>query len=217
MRGPDGGGSMDMAVQPVISVEQVRIWAGVHGFVSLAAVVALALFYALAVPFSGGTSRWSWLGPVNDWLSVIGAAPWIVAMILFAMRIRAAPWLWVLTAAACVGAAAIAIVTLLMLSGRAGLQTQAVVALAATLVAFAWTAVAAERARSMGVIPAWVSFFAIAIVVALVVAGIVAGIGALAPAGSAVQTTLYVVGGAIGGLAWFAFPVWWLTVASTAV
>ncbi|HEX6955301.1 MAG TPA: hypothetical protein VF156_10530 [Agromyces sp.] len=208
---------MDMAVQPVISAEQVRIWAGVQGFVSMAALVALALFYALAAPFGGGTSRWSWLGPVNDWLSVIGAAPWIVAMIVFAMRIGAAPWLWVLTAGACVGAAAIAIVTLLMLSGRASLQTQAVVALAATLVAFTWTAVAADRARSTGVIPAWVSFLAIALVVALVVAGVAAGIGALAPAGSAAQTALYVVGGVIGGLAWFGFPVWWLAVASTAV
>lgn len=207
---------MDLAVQPIVSAEQVRIWAGVQGFVSLAAVVALALFFALATPFSGGTSRWSWLGPVNDWLSVIGAGPWIVAMILFAMRIRAAPWLWVLTAIACLGAAAIAIVTLTMLAGRVGLVTQAVVALAATLVAFAWTAIAADRARSLAVVPAWVALLALAIVVALAVGAIVMGIGFVAPAGSAAQTTLYVVGGAIAGLAWFAFPVWWLAVASTA-
>lgn len=206
---------MDMAVQPVVSAEQVRIWAGLQGFVSLAAVVALALFFALAAPFGGAASRWSWLGPVNDWLSVIGAAPWIVAMILFAMRIRAAPWLWVLTAVACVGAAAIAIVTLLMLSGRVGLQAQAVVAIIATLVAFAWTAIAAVQARSLAVIPPWVAFLAIAIVVALVVGGIIAGIGYLTPAASAPQTTLYAVGGAIAGLSWFAFPVWWLAVAST--
>jgi hypothetical protein len=207
---------VDTAMQPMVSAEQVRIWAGVQGFVSLAAVVALALFFALAAPLGGGTSRWSWLGPVNDWLSVIGAGPWIVAMILFALRIRAAPWLWVLTGVACAGAAAIAVVTVLMLSGRVGLQTQAVVAVAATIVAFTWTAFAAERARSIAVVPTWVALLAVAIVVALVVGAIIAGVGYLAPAGSAGQTALYVVGGAIAGLTWFAFPVWWLAVASTA-
>ena len=59
------------------------------------------------------------------------------------------------------------------------------------------------------------AFLAIAIVVALGVGAIIAGIGFLVPAGSTAQTTLYVAGGTIAGLTWFAFPVWWLAVAST--
>lgn len=206
---------VDVVIERVVSGEQVRIWAGLQGFVSLAAVIALALFYALATPLGTPQRRWFWLGPVNDWLAVIGAGPWIVAMVLLAMYVRAGPWLWTLTVLACAGAAAIAVVTILMLTGRVGLPTQAVVGLIATIVALGWMAVAAGVARSSAVIPAWVWFLAIAILVAFVVGGILAGIGFLAPAGSAVQTVLYAIGITIGGASWFAFPIWWLILAAT--
>ncbi len=206
---------MDVAIEPSISTEQVRIWAGLQGFISLAAVVALALFFLLSGSSASGPSRWAWLGPVNDWLAVIGAAPWVVAMVLLATYVRAGPWLWVLTVVACAGATAIAIVTLLMLAGRVGLQAQSVVSVGAALVAFAWIAFAGSAAHAAGAVPAWVSVLAIAIVVAFVAGGIVAGLGYVSPAGSALQTTLYIVGGSLVGLSWFAFPAWWLILAPT--
>lgn len=206
---------MDVALERVVSTEQVRVWAGLQGFLSLAALIALALFFLLATPFGTPQPRWSWLGPVNDWLAVLGAGPWVVAMVLLTMYLGAGPWFWTLTIVASAGAVAIAIVTLLLITGVVGLQTQSVVAVGATLVAFAWAAVAAPVAESAGALPPWASVFAIAMAVALVVGGIIAGIGYLAPAGSALQATFYVAGGAIGGLAWLAFPTWWLIVAST--
>ncbi|MGR2752714.1 hypothetical protein [Agromyces arachidis] len=206
---------MDLAMQPVISAEQVRISAGLQGFISLASLVALVLFFALAAPFEGGPSRWSWLGPVNDWLTVIGAVPWIVATVLLALHLRAGPWLWALSVAASVGAAAIAVVTLLMLSGRVGLDAQAVVSLAATVVAFAWMAAASANAAGQAAVPRWPAVLALAMLIALVVGAALAGIGFAVPAGSPVQTALYVGAGVIGGLAWLAFPAWWLIVAAT--
>jgi hypothetical protein len=52
------------------------------GLLSLAALVALVFYFALATPFGVEQRQWSWLGPVNDWISVIGAVPWIVALII---------------------------------------------------------------------------------------------------------------------------------------
>lgn len=208
---------MDVAIERAISTEQVRIWAGLQGFISLAAVVALALFFLLASPFGGAPSRWSWLGPVNDWLAVFGAVPWVVAMVLLTLYVRAGPWFWAFTVIASAGAAAIAVVTLLMLAGRVGLAVQGVVGVGAAAVAYAWAAVAGNLAHAAGVVPAWVSILAIAILVAVVVGGIAAGIGYLAPAGSALQTSLYVTGGVVVGLSSFAFPAWWLILASTAI
>ena len=55
--------------------DQLRIWAGLHGFVSAGALLSLLLFFALAMPFGTERRQWWWLGPVNDWLSVIGVVP----------------------------------------------------------------------------------------------------------------------------------------------
>ncbi|MEV1129096.1 hypothetical protein [Agromyces sp. NPDC049794] len=203
------------AIEPVVSSEQVRVWAGLQGFLSLAALIALALFFLLATPFGTPQTRWAWLGPVNDWLAVLGAGPWVVAMILLTLYVGGGPWLWTLTIAASVGAAAIAIVTLLMITGVVGLSVQSVVAVGATLVTFVWAAVAAGAANVAGALPSWVSVVAVAMVAALIVATVIASVGYAAPAGSMLQTTLYVFGAAIAGLAWLAFPAWWLVVAST--
>ncbi|MRX42963.1 hypothetical protein [Agromyces kandeliae] len=206
---------MDLAVDRAAGTEQVRIWAGLQGFVSIAALVALVLFFVLATPFSTPQSRWSWLGPVNDWLAVIGALPWIVAMVLLARYVVAGPWLWALTVLACVGAAAIATVTVLMLAGVADLLAQSIVAAAATVVAFTWSAVVSAVARDAGVLPAWLMAFAIAMIAAFAVGAIVGGIAFVAAEGSVLRATLLGVAVAICGLAWVAFPVWWLAVAST--
>jgi hypothetical protein len=196
--------------------EQLRIWAGLQGFVSLAALIALALFFALATPFATPQARWSWLGPVNDWLSVFGAVPWIVAMILLAVRVRAGAGLWVLTLIAIAGVAALAVVTVLMLAGRVDLQAQTLTAVPVTVVAFAWAAVAGSAARAAAAIPPWVSILAIALLAALLIGAVAAVGGYLLPTGSPPQTALYIAAGVFGVPAWFAFPVWWLAVASTA-
>ncbi|WP_353826465.1 hypothetical protein [Agromyces sp. SYSU T0242] len=206
---------MDLAVDRAVGTDQVRIWAGLQGFVSLAALVALILFFVLSTPFSTPQARWSWLGPVNDWLAVIGAVPWIVAMLLLARYVAAGPWLWALTVLACVGAAAIAIVTVLMLAGLADLQAQSIVAVAATLVAFAWAAVVSAVARDAGVLPPWAAILAIAVIAAFLAGAVVAGLAFAAADGSALRTVLFAVAVGVGGLAWIAFPVWWLAVAST--
>ncbi|WP_232466136.1 hypothetical protein [Diaminobutyricimonas sp. LJ205] len=196
--------------------EQLRIWAGLQGFLSLAALVALVLFFLLATPFTSVQTQWMWLGPVNDWLSVFSAVPWIVAMIVLTLRINAGTGLWILTLLACLGVTALAVVTLLMLAGRASLQAQSVIAVVAMTVALAWGAVAAPAASRAAAIPPWLSFFAIGLLVAFILGAVLAGVGYLLHAGSSAQMPLYIVAATVGGLAWCAFPVWWLAVASTA-
>src|SRR5829696_2792487 len=108
--------------------EQLRIFAGLQGFLSAAGLIALVLFFALATPFGAEQRRWAWLGPVNDWFYVLGAAPWIVASVLLVVRVRGGALLWVLTGILCVLIAAGALVTALMLAGRVGLNVQFLVA-----------------------------------------------------------------------------------------
>jgi hypothetical protein len=196
--------------------EQLRIWAGLQGFLSLAALMALVFFFVLATPFTTMQTKWIWLGPVNDWLSVFGAVPWIVAMILLTVHIRAGAGLWIFTIIASLGVAALAVVTLLMLAGWASLQAQSVIAVVAMTVALAWGAVAAPSASGAAAIPPWLSFFAIGLLAGFVVGAVVAGIGYLLPAGSPAQMPLYIGAAVVGGFAWCAFPIWWLAVASTA-
>ena len=66
--------------------DQLRIFAGLQGFVSAAGLLALILFFALATPYGAEQRRWAWFGPVNDWLYVLGAAPWIIASVLLVVR-----------------------------------------------------------------------------------------------------------------------------------
>ena len=193
--------------------EQVRIWAGLNGFVSAASLMALVLFFALATPFGSERRQWSWLGPVNDWLSVLGASPWIVAMLLLAVRVRAPKWFWVATFVVAAGVVVMTVVTLLMLAGRAGLSLQAAVALPVTVAAFAWITVAAYFAGRVAAVPSWVEMLAYALAGALLIGAAIIGVALALPEAS--RMPLLVVGGILGGLAWLGFPVWWLTVAST--
>ena len=195
--------------------EQVRIWAGLTGFMSAAALVALVLFFALARPWSDVQPGWFWLGPVNDWLSVLGAGPWIVATVLLAVHARLGGAWWMLTGVVAAGIAALAVVTLLMLAGRTDLSVQTVTAVPVTVLAFVWTAVATSAAVRQAVLPGWVAGVAIALVVALVVGAVVVGVSFLVPEGP-LRTVLWVVGGIPGGLAWVGYPAVWLCVAATA-
>jgi len=194
--------------------EQLRIWAGLQGFLSAAALLSLLLFFALATPFGAERRQWSWLGPVNDWLSVVGAVPWIVAMVLLAGRARAPVWVWVLTGAVAAGIVAGAVVTLLMLAGRATLPLQATVTLPVAVAGYAWMAIVGGYAAGAVAIARWVALFAYVLLAALLLAVAVVGLAFALPESS--RTPLFVIGGVVGGLAWAGFPVWWLAVASTA-
>ena len=127
--GPAGNAPNDRGVEASMT-EQLRIWAGLQGFISAASLIALLLFFGLATPFGNEQRQWSWLGPVNDWLSVLGAVPWIVASVLLALRVRAPWWFWALTVLLAIAVLAAALVTVLMLAGRASLQLQFAFAIA---------------------------------------------------------------------------------------
>lgn len=194
--------------------EELRIFSGLQGFVSAAGLLALILFFALAAPFGSGQSRWAWFGPVNDWLYVLGAAPWIAASVPLVIRVRAGMLLWTLTVVLCVLVAAGAIVTALMLAGKVGLNVQFAVATPMTLVGFIWLWPAAAAAVSAAALPQWVLPFSIVVLLAFVAGGALVGAGFLLPAESATRMVLFVAGGVPVALAMVAFPAWWIVVAS---
>lgn len=196
--------------------EQLRIFAGLQGFMSAAGLLALVLFFALATPFGTGQPRWAWLGPVNDWLSVLGAAPWIIASVLLVVRAHGGAPLWVLTGALCVLIAAGAVVTGLMLAGRVGLDAQFLVATPMTLVGFIWLWPAAATAVGAAVLPSWMLPLSVVMVLAFVAGGVIVGSAFLLPGDSALRTVLFVAGGIPVGAAMIAFPAWWLIVAANA-
>lgn len=190
--------------------EQLRIFSGLQGFVSAAGLLALLLFFGLA--FGAEARRWAWLGPVNDWLYVLGAAPWIVASVLLVLRVRGGAPLWILTGVLCVLIVAGAVVTMLMLAGKVGLSAQFAVAGPMTFVGFIWLWPASAAAVGAAALPRWVLVYAIALLVAMLVGGAIVGAAFLLP--EAARMPLFIVGGIPIGLAMIGFPAWWLIVAS---
>ena len=195
--------------------EQLRIWAGLTGFMSAAGLVALVLFFALARPYGAEQRQWSWLGPVNDWLMVLSAGPWIVATVLLAVRAHLTGAWWILTGAVAIGIAAMTVVTLTMLAGWTGLSLQTAVALPVTVLAFLWAAIATYAAARRAVVPDGVATLALVLLVALVVGGAIIALSFLVPEGPA-RIALWAVGGVPAGLAWLGYPAVWLAVAATA-
>ena len=177
-------------------------------------MLALILFFALATPFAAEQGRWAWLGPVNDWLYVLGAAPWIIASVMLVVRVRGGTLLWVLTGILCVLIAAGAIVTALMLAGKVGLNVQFLVATPMILVGFIWLWPAAAAAVSAAALPNWVLPLSIVLLLAFVVGGAVVGTAFLLPAESATRMVLFIVGGIPVALAMIGFPAWWIVLAS---
>lgn len=190
--------------------EQLRIFAGLQGFLSAAGLIALVLFFALGVQ----DRRWAWFGPVNDWLYVLGAAPWIVASVLLMLHARAGALLWGLTIVVCLLIAAGCVVTLLMLAGRVGLGAQIAVSTPMTLLGFVWLWPAAAAVVDAAALPRWMLVFSIVVLVAFAVGGAVVGAAFLLPAESTARSVYFVAGGIPVGLAMAAFPAWWLLVAA---
>lgn len=194
--------------------DQLRIFAGLQGFVSGAGLLALVLFFGLATPFGAEQRRWAWLGPVNDWFYVLGAAPWIIASVLLVVRVRGGALLWILTGALSILVVAGAIVTALMLAGKVGLNAQFLVATPMILVGFIWLWPAAAAAVGAAALPGWVLPLSIGILLAFVVGGAVVGGAFLLPADTAPRMALFVAGGIPIALAMIAFPAWWVILAS---
>lgn len=194
--------------------DQLRIFAGLHGFVSAAGLLALILFFALATPYGAEQRRWAWFGPVNDWLYVLGAAPWVIASVLLVVRVRGGAMLWALTGILCILVAAGAIVTALMLAGKVGLNVQFLVATPMILVGFVWLWPAAAAAVSAAAVPTWILPFSIAVLLAFVVGGAVVLGAFLLPADSWIRLVLFIAGGIPIALAMIAFPAWWIILAS---
>ncbi|GAA1999491.1 hypothetical protein [Microbacterium ulmi] len=195
--------------------EQLRIWTGLAGAMLAAAGIVLVLFFVLAMPFGVARAQWAWLGPVNDWLSVLAAGPWIVATLLLAQRARMTGAWWIFTGAVVIGIVAMTIVTVLMLAGRATLAVQYVAAVPTIALAILWAVFATRLAVGRAFVPPWIAVLAVVLATAFVIAFVLIGASSALPQGPG-RTALWLVGGAVGLVVYVGYPALWLCIASTA-
>ena len=122
-RAPDAAGMSTTAVAPFrgsTADTRARVAAWVSGATGIAANVLLALFFALAEPFSDAPNGAAWLGSANDWLMVPQFLALIPVATAIGRRLPATRWARALTVA---GVAAMAAIVLAQLALVLGLLT----------------------------------------------------------------------------------------------
>ena len=188
----------------------LRTWAFVTGYVGAASALAPALFFLLADPYGVRVRTWFWLGPANDALSIVLAPALIIAAVLVWRVLTPGVVVGALTFVMSAGYVAMAVVTVLMLAGRATLDTQYLAAVPTILVQFGWFIavgfVSARRASLTPLLSRWAFVLGIGGVAAIALFGA----GFAMPAGSVAQSVLFIIGGILAGVAFMLVPVWWI-------
>ncbi|QAY72158.1 hypothetical protein ET445_01210 [Agromyces protaetiae] len=200
----------DRARDPDLSL---RLWAFLAGGSGVVALVPLIGFFALGAPFAGTYTRWSWLGPANDALSIIVMPATAVFAVFVARRLRSRV-AWVLTGLLVVAAGALVWATAAMLHGAVGFEVQFVVAVPFAVAMFAWTLVASRRAARRGMLGAGMSRWGVIMAVSALAGVALFGAGLLlGGVADAAETALLIAAGIPTAAAWLAFPVWCVALA----
>src|SRR4051812_3306402 len=127
--------------------------APISGATGIAANVLLALFFALAEPFSDSSNAASWLGPVNDWLMVPQFAALIPVAVALGRRLPATRWVRALTAAGAVAMAVLVLAQLALVLGLLEFEVQVGVAVGAIVLLYLWLLGASLVGHRTGLLP----------------------------------------------------------------
>jgi hypothetical protein len=190
----------------------VERWALVAGVTGCTANGLLLALYAVALP---GNHNYDWTGPANDVIGAVAA----LAMIPMARGVRdllgRPDRLPLLTGTLAVSAAAMAIASGLLVTGRIEFPVQGVVGAGFAVALLLWTGSVGRWAAVTGALPPRLARAARLIGRGGLAGLPLAAVGVALPPGSVAQ---YVVGGAGVGLvlaAYLALPVWQILLSRT--
>ena len=195
------------------------LWALTSGIAGLVANVLLVLFFLLAQPFgvNGPLAEagrdFMWLGSANDVVIIVQFLTFIPVSLALRRWLPPTRSVRLVTAAAVVAMAAVAILQLLLVIGVLEFDVQVVLVAATFLVVYAWMIAVSSTGHRHGTLPRSVTRFGLLLGTSYPVGLIIAAAGLLFPSGSATQLAFVVPGVVIAAIGWLGLPVWPLVLA----
>lgn len=195
------------------------LWALTSGITGLVANVLLVLFFLLAQPFgvngplAEAGKDFMWLGSANDVVIIVQFLTFIPVALALRRWLPPTRSVRLVTAAAVVAMAAVAILQLLLVIGVLEFDVQVVLVAATFLVVYAWMIAVSSTGHRHGTLPRSVTRFGLLLGTSYPVGLIIAAAGLLFPSGSATQLAFVVPGVVIAAIGWLGLPVWPLVLA----
>ena len=188
-----------------------RTTALVTGVVGLVGNVFLALFFALARPFDVHTG-YSWLGPANDAVTVAQFAAFVPVAVALRARLPVSRALAAMTSLAVAAMAACVVLQVLLIAEILTFETQVGYVVVAIAVVMAWILQVSLIAHRTLALPRPVTRLGVLIGAAFFAGAVLVASGFAVP--EPMRLVLLGLGGALGGLAWLALPVFPLLLAT---
>ena len=195
------------------------LWALTSGIAGLVANVLLVLFFLLAQPFgvngplAEAGKDFMWLGSANDVVIIVQFLTFIPVALALRRWLPPTRSVRLVTAAAVVAMAAVAILQLLLVIGVLEFDVQVVLVAATFLVVYAWMIAVSSTGHRHGTLPRSVTRFGLLLGTSYPVGLIIAAAGLLFPSGSATQLAFVIPGVVIAAIGWLGLPVWPLVLA----
>ena len=195
------------------------LWALTSGITGLVANVLLVLFFLLAQPFgvngplAEAGKDFMWLGSANDVVIIVQFLTFIPVSLALRRWLPPTRSVRLVTAAAVVAMAAVAILQLLLVIGVLEFDVQVVLVAATFLVVYAWMIAVSSTGHRHGTLQRSVTRFGLLLGTSYPVGLIIAAAGLLFPSGSATQLAFVVPGVVIAAIGWLGLPVWPLVLA----
>ncbi len=181
-------------------------WSIVLGVLTFTSGLFLLLMF-ISIGLGGSPDPW---GPINDFLS--GVANLMLAALIPVISRRAARGRWerhgvrLLSGASVLGAVS----SFMLVAGRLGFEQSTAISIAVIVLQVLWMLWLNRRFVTDPGVPRRVSRFGMAFAVSLLAAMILVGTSFFVGAGAWASTALQTVGGAVGGVAWLSWPIWFL-------
>jgi hypothetical protein len=197
-----------VGAEPDIGARTTALVTGVAGLVGN---VFLALFFALARPFDVHTG-YSWLGPANDAVTVAQFAAFVPVAVALRARLPVSRALDAMTSLAVAAMAAYVVLQVLLIADVLAFETQVGYVVVAIVVVMAWILQVSLSAHRTLALPRPVTRLGVLVGAAFFAGAVLVASGFAVP--EPVRLVLFGVGGALGGLAWLALPVFPLLLAT---
>ena len=197
-----------VGVDPDIGARTTALVTGVAGLVGN---VFLALFFALARPFDVHTG-YSWLGPANDAVTVAQFAAFVPVAVALRARLPVSRALDAMTSLAVAAMAAYVVLQVLLIAEILTFETQVGYVVVAIAVVMAWILQVSLSAHRTLALPRPVTRLGVLVGAAFFAGAVLVASGLAVP--EPMRLVLFGLGGALGGLAWLALPVFPLLLAT---